>query len=299
MIQKSFNLLYIYWRKFFSKGDFFTIGVILFIFIFCLVGIYQTYEKNHHLLFVFLLIPITHHFGRNDFSLLQKFSNWRKIIFLEYFFNIFPILLIFSFKLDFLYASLCLFTIGILVFLSQKSFKISYPFDVFDPFWVISFRKYKLIFLLPVIIFLIIMGKIYKNENLALFSFFLATIIGSIPYFDREFIAHILTAKFKGKKYLEKQIICGIKNFSIVFIPVFSLNLFFFNWKIAFLGLFSFLLVLLVILTKYTFFENPLVQSIVFIMIIGGYAFGLPLICLPFLYYKAVKKLENVTNQYR
>lgn len=134
MFQKSLYLTYIYWRKLFIKGDFLIIGILLLIFSFCLIGIYQTYEKKY-----FLLSPVVHHFGRNDFSLLQKFSNWRKIIFLEYLFNIIPIVLIFSVKQDFLYAVLCVFVVSILVFLPQKSIKILYPFDIFDPLWVISF----------------------------------------------------------------------------------------------------------------------------------------------------------------
>lgn len=296
MIRVVFYLIYIHWRKFFSKGDWLTIGVLLAVFSFCLIGIYQTYEKNYYFLFIFLISSMAHHFGRNDFQLLQKKSNWRKIIFLEYLFNILPILLIFSLKQDFLYAVLCVFVVSILVFLPQKSFKIVYPFAIFDPFWVVSFRRYKLIFLFPILIFLLVMGKIYDNENLALFVFFLTAILGVIPYFEREFLAHILASKFKGEKYLGKQILCGMKNFSILFIPIFVLSFVFFSWEITFLGLFSFLFVFLAILTKYTFFENTLMQSIVFVMIIGGYSLGFPLICLPFLYYKAVKNLENVTN---
>lgn len=299
MIQKSFNLVYIYWRKFFNKGDFLTFGGILSVFIFCLTGIYQTYQENNYFLFIFLLIPISHHFGRGDFLLLQKFSNWRKIIFLEYFFYITPILLIFSIKKDFVYVVLCVFVVVILIFLPQKNLKISYPFNFFDPFWIISFRKYKLIFLLPVIIFLVIMGKIYNNESLALFSFFLIAIMGVIPYFEREFYAHMLISTFKGRKYLHKQMIYGMKNFTFLIIPFFILIFCIFSWKIAILGLLSFLFPLLGVLTKYTFFENTISQSIVFVVILGGYAFGLPFLCLPFLYYQAikkVKKLQNVTN---
>lgn len=296
MFQKSLYLTYIYWRKIFSKGDWLTIGALLAVFSFCLVGIYQTYEKNYYFLFVFLISLVAHHFGRNDFPLLQRFSNWRKIIFLEYLFTILPILLIFSIKQDFLYAVLCVFVVSILVFLPQKSIKIVYPFAIFDPFWVVSFRRYKLIFLFPLLIFLLVMGKIYDNENLALFVFFVMAILGAIPYFEREFLIHILVSKFKGEKYFGRQILCGIKNFTILFLPIFVLSLVLFSWKITFLGVFSYLVVALAILTKYTFFENPLMQSIIFVIIMGGYAFGLPLICLPFLYYKAVKKIKKLQN---
>lgn len=296
MLQKSFYLIYISWRKFFVKGDFFSLGILLAVYTFSIVGIYQTYEKKYYFLFLFLLFPVSHHLGRSDFSLLQNFPKWRKLIFLEYLLHTLPILLFFSIKQDFLYAFISFLVPAILVFLPQKSLKINYPFAVSDPFWIISFRKYKLIFLFPILVFLLIMAKIYQNENLALFVFILTAILGIIPYFEREFLAHIFASKFKGEKYLEKQIICGMKNFSILFFPIFTLILMLFHWKIALLGLFCFLFVLLSVLTKYVFFENPLVQSIVFIMILGGYSFGLPIICLPFLYYKAVKKLKNVTN---
>lgn len=296
MFQKSLYLTYIYWRRLFTKDDWLTIGVLLAVFSFCLVGIYQTYEQNYYFLFIFLISSVAHHFGRNDFPLLQQFSDWRKIIFLEYLFNILPIVLIFSIKQDFLYAVLCVFVVSILVFLPQKSIKIVYPFAIFDPFWVVSFRRYKLIFLFPLLIFLLVMGKIYDNENLALFVFFLTAILGVIPYFEREFLAHILASKFKGEKYLGKQILCGMRNFTILFLPIFVLSLVLFSWKITFLGMFSYLIVMLAILTKYTFFENLLVQSIVFTMIMSGYAFGLPLICLPFLYYQAIKKIKKSQN---
>lgn len=296
ILQKSLFLSYIHWRKFFRKGDFFTIGVLLFVFVFCLVGIYQTYEKNNYFLFAFLLSPVAHHFSRNDFALLEHFRHWRKIIFLEYFINILPVLLIFCIKQDILYAILCLFGVILLVFLPRKSIKIPYPFDVFDPFWVISFRKYKLALLYPTFVFLLIMGKRYENENLALFTFVLTAILGAIPYFEREFLAHLLVCKFKGRKYLERQFLCGVKNFSVLFLPLFALSWLLFSWKVAFLGLFSYLFLALALVSKYAFFQNPLRQSFVFVLMIAGYSFGLPLLCLPFLYYRAVKMLENVTN---
>lgn len=299
MLQTALYLIYIYWRKFFVKGDYLSLGILLTILTLSLIGIYQTYTENYYFLFVFLLIPISHHFNRNDFVLLQNTSKHKVIIFLEYFFNSLTILLIFSVKQDFLYAFISVLVLVILVFLPQKSLKIKYPFSVFDPFWIISFRKYKLIFLLPVILFLMIMGKIYDNENLILFSFGLVGILATIPYFEREFKAHIVSSAFKKEVYLEKQIRCGIKNFLLLSFPFILLIISFLSWEILIFSLGIVLLPLLGILTKYAFFENTILQSIVFTLILANYSFGLPIICLPFLYHQAVKKvkkIQNVTN---
>lgn len=291
-----FYLIYIFWRKFFVKGDFLALGFIVFIFTFSIIGIFKTYEDNYYFLFLFFFIPLTHHLQRKDFSLLKSLSKWRFIVFLEYFFNNIFIFIIFCIKKDFLNAFLCVLFLIFLIFLPQKRLKISLPFLLFNPFWIISFRKYKLIFTFPLFLFLIGIAKVYNNPNLALFSLFLLSFLATIPYFEREYIAHVVFSDFKGEKFLYKQIFYGFLNYIILSFPFSVFVLILLGWEIALFSLLFFIFPLLGVLSKYTFFENPLLQSIFYISILLGYSLGLPLISLPFLYWKSIKKIKRIQN---
>lgn len=302
MIKVAFGLVYIHLRKLFAKGDYLTIGVLIAGLLFVVSAIYQRYESFYLLPFVFLFSTISHHLMRDDFSLLKIRKDFRKIIFIEYFLYNFLFLGVFLVKKDWFFAFIYLLSLILVVFIPQKTMKIKYPFDLFDPFWHISFRKYKIIliifFAIILIIFfaimLIVIAKNYENPNLALFAFFVVSVISTLPYFEREFPLHIVISSYLGQRYLLEQIKVGSINFAIVFVPVLMMYFICFRlenfWILFLFSTFP----LLGILTKYAFFDNKIVQNLSFVLILGGIFYGIPLLAIPFLYHKSVQKIKRI-----
>lgn len=299
MLKVALYLVYIYFRKFYTKGDLLTFCTIFGIISVSLIAIYQNYYDYYYLLFLFAFGTLFHHFERKDLNFLKNNKYYKKIIFLEYLIINIPFISLFLIKKDFLFALIYLIFIGICVFIPQNTIKIKYPFDVTDPFWHISFRKYKLIGVLPIVFVLIFIGKIYNNINLGIFGLFLVAFLSVFPYFERESIFYIHFSHFSAEKYIRKQIITGGINFLCVFTPfclTFWLLFAFEQWWIVFV---FFIFPLLNLLMKYTFFENILFHNIIFVVVLSLFQLGVPLLVLPFFYYKSIakiKKIQYVTN---
>lgn len=303
MMQTALYLTYIYYRKFFVKGDLLAVSLLLGGVLFSLFAIFQNYADYYFLLFIFLLGTVSHHLQRKDIQLLKNYTNHRKILFTEYCIENFLILFVFLLKTDFRNLIIYLFCIVIITFLPQKTQKTRYPFVIFDPQWHISFRKYKLVMFFPLSFILIWIGYSYKNENLGIFSLLLASFICTIPYFERELQAHIVISDYLGKNYLWKIIKTGFLNFLIFFLPIFITFLIVFQ-SFSYVWSFPifFLLPLVGILTKYVFFESLIVQSLVFFAVVAGTPYGVPLVAIPLLHYKSVqsiKKMQYANHQYQ
>lgn len=293
LLKIAFYLTYVFWRKFFVKGDFLALSLIFVGLFGSLIGIYKTYTENYYLLFFFLLGTIFHHFNREDFSLLKNNHHWRIIILLEYGISNFPILLIFILKNDFINA---IYYASVLIFCSfspQKTQKFPLPFGLFDPLWHNTFRKYKLIFSIPIGLFFMIMAKIYHNENVAIFGILMTALAGSMPYFDREHQAHIAISFFRGKAYLHRQIFVGLLNYALISIPI-GICVVVTNWELLFYFVLFFSIPLLGIFTKYTFFDSQFAQNIIFVFLLSGFFYGLPILTFPILYYISIKKINKM-----
>lgn len=292
MIKIAFYLVYIQWRKFFVRGDYFSFGILLVALFLSLYAIYQHYTDYYLLLFLFPTSTLFQHFGRSDFSLLKGRDNFRAIIFLEYLISNLPVLLLFSYKEDFLYAIFCLIFLAILIFLPQKSPKIKYPFVLFDPFWHVSFRKYKLILFVILALLFVFIGKVYENFNLSLFGILLIAFIGIFPYFEREFKIHINTSAYSSKLYLHKQILTGYINFLLILAPTVIFFLVSYKFEISWWILPICFLPLLGVLSRYAYFESILSQTIICIFSIATLQYGLVFFVLPFLYFRALSQLK-------
>ena len=173
---------------------------------------------------------------------------------------------------------------------------LHYPFKMFDPFWVISFRKNKLVLFFPLIFLFGYMGFKYNNENLyyAVLVFFGA--IASIPSFEREELIHIKVSYFIGKNYLFQQfkVIC----FNFIYLGFLLGILFVILQQWFLLALIPILLFfpMLNLLFKYVFFERKIIHSIFFALFLGNIIYGFPLLLIPFLYFKAIKNLNKIQN---
>ena len=167
---------------------------------------------------------------------------------------------------------------------------------MFDVFWTISFRKYKLFLLIPVLGFLVYMGFKYQNSNLQYFVLLASGIILCIPSNEREKLHFIKSSSFIGKNYLLQQIKTTIYNSIFVLIPIAIVYAVLQEYdKIIFIPL---LLILPIVnlLFKYVFFDRIVVHNIAFVFFVGNLMFGFPLLFIPILYFKSIKNLKIIQN---
>ena len=216
----SFCLVYVYYRRLFSKGDSLTIISLILVFLYALYGLYHHYDSIYYLLWALPLGVLAYHNERKDLELLKIYPYYRFIIIAEYGIENFPFLLLILWKGDFITVIVLVILLMIIAFLPQRSWVLRYPFSLVDPFWHITFRQYKLLIGIPLAIALVIIGGIYENPNLALFALSITALIGCMPYFEREFTAHIVVASYRGKDYLIEQLKAGVFNSTLLFIPI-------------------------------------------------------------------------------
>ena len=296
----SLYLSYIYYRRLFAKGDLLTIVVLITTMVGALYVLYLHYASWSWILALFPLATLSYHNSREDLSLLRTHPHYRRVLLGEYFIENLPFILLLIVKEDYLWATLYFLGLCLIPWLAQRQFTIPFPFSLSDPLWHTAFRKYKLLFSLPLLIGLVVIAGIYDNPNLALFAFGAMGLVCCIPYFEREHPSYITIAAQRGKDYLHSQLIAGIQNTALVFSPI-GLTYFicFGIDKIA--VLFLCLGVAIVgVLTKYAFFNHPLPQSFAIMAIFLGVFYILPLLLLPYFYFLAIQniqKYQHVTDK--
>lgn len=292
-----FYLLTIQFRKLLSKGD--TLGIVLLILfhIGTAILVFLNYEKSENYKYLLFLEPILLHLNRNDFELLKIRKNYKLLIFIEYLIYCLPIYIVLILKREFFTTISILVFYALFITIPKINFKVlKYPFQLFNVFWHISFRKYKLILLLPIIIGLIIISEIYKNENLIYFAVLILVIIACIPSFERENLEEIKINPFNAKKYFFYQFKNSIINTSYLLIPVLITLFALLKFEMALISFSIILIPLINILLKYVYFFNPLTHQISFIIFLAlsFSMFGVPILLLPFIYKKAINNLNSI-----
>lgn len=290
----SFCLVYVYYRRLFSKGDSLTIISLILVFLYALYGLYHHYDSIYYLLWALPLGVLAYHNERKDLELLKIYPYYRFIIIAEYGIENFPFLLLILWKGDFITVIVLVILLMIIAFLPQRSWVLRYPFSLVDPFWHITFRQYKLLIGIPLAIALVIIGGIYENPNLALFALSITALIGCMPYFEREFTAHIVVASYRGKDYLIEQLKAGVFNSTLLFIPILIIYFICFQWQYIELLPLYIAIPTVGVLTKYAFLEQPLWQGVVLIIIIVSVLYIIPVIAIPYFYYLAIKNIKKI-----
>ena len=140
---------------------------------------------------------------------------------------------------------------------------------------------------------LIIIGAVYQNPNLALFALGLTAFIGCIPYFEREFEAHINVSVYRGKDYLLQQLKAGLLNISLLFIPVFITYIICFQWQYAEVLPLYISVPILGVLSKYAFWNNTLWQTLALLAVSIGVIYIIPVIAIPYFYYLAIQTVKK------
>lgn len=296
-------LILIRLRNFLPKGDSFANFLFFLFYVLSIYFLNKIYVKyGSYFIYASLLDIFLYHSNRKDLELIKRYKDFKLLIFVEYLIYALPFLFIYVINANFWFIVIQLLFTFLTVFIKPQSFKANkYPFLLFDPFWHICFRKYKLIIFFPIVIMLNYLGWEYDNENLNIASLFVAGLFACVPSFQREEIDHIKISYFKARQYIVKQIKNVLYNSSFLCVSILFCFLVFRKWDLlVFLPLLFFVPVVN-ILFKYSFYFNTFLHQLFFILFIVYVQSGLPLLVLPFLFYKSIKTIEKIqyaTNSY-
>jgi len=295
MIRIIQTLILIRLRKFLPPGD--KLALILFFcgYILCFVCINEKFEVLRNYSLVFSLDIFFYHINRKDIELIKLSRKWKLVLLGEYFVYSFPYLVLFLLNSEYLLAVLFFILTTASISIPQVNGKtIKYPFRLFDPFWHICWRKNKLLLFFPLIIFLVVIGDLYNNENLIIASFFVASIFTALPSFQREVYESIKMSTYIGKHYLQKQFKTAIFNSLIITIPLIVTLFLFQKWQLLFFTPLIFAFPLVNILFKYSFFSNQFLHQVMFVVFLSTLPLGIPIIAIPFLYLKSIKTIKAI-----
>ncbi|MCC9041534.1 hypothetical protein LNQ81_02230 [Myroides sp. M-43] len=296
MITLLSYLISIRFRKFISKGDYIAMSLIIGLYIGVALVCYFNYEVVRGTYYIVFLDAILYHLGRTDVELLKVYKHYRFVLWLEYMIYSIPFLTVLALKREFIGLSVVIVIYYLLSYIPKKqSIVIKVPFSLVNPFWHISFRKYKLLWILPIVILFSVMGIKYNNGNLVIASFVLVGMIASIATFERERIIEIKVSTLSAKEYIEKQVKTEMWNTLTLILPVLVLvNVLSFDWNYVFLGSLILAIPMCNVILKYAFYESVFKQQ----LFIGGcfLGLGLPLLAIPFLYKRAIRQLNQIKD---
>lgn len=297
MIKILHYLFTIRFRKLISKDDHIAVFLIILLYLTCAFLVFRNYEHFQNYILLFFLDVVGYHLQRSDIEILRLKKNYKLILFLEYLIYSMPFHLVLLFKEKFLLiAGVLIFNI-FLINLPKSNFKtIRYPFNLFNVYWHICFRKYKLICVFPFLVILIYIAAKYKNDNLIYFVVLVLAAIGCMPSFEIEKTEEIKRNPFTAEKYLWFQLKNTVLNTFYIVIPIFIIMGCFQQWEKLFLIIIVFIPPVLNVILKYMYFNNNLIHQIVFTLFVSSifFFYGAPLLATPFMYKKAIKNLNAI-----
>lgn len=295
MVKIVYVFILIRLRKFFGKVDFSTYVLAL---TFCAFGSYillYNVEKYSYFFLLFSLGILRYHSQRRDLELLKLNKKYKKILYLEYsiYSLVFTVPLLISFK----WIPLVLYNVLIFLYINfstqiKLNYVIKYPFKLFDPFWVISFRKNKLVLIIIPVLFFIHVGNKYDNHNLILFAYLLTSVVLSMPSFQRESLYFIKVSQHQD--YLKSQLKTSFYNSLFLIVPILLTTLIFGKFKLLWILALVPIPMFLNILLKYAFFKQIIQHQFLFVIILSGTQYFLPFLAMPFLFQKSRKKLNSI-----
>lgn len=263
--------LYLFYRTAFAP----------FIYIFIALGfVYRLSEKS-----------------RNDF-ISQCFNerSYYKIRIVENLFCVMPFIIILLVHLQFLSVLLLVVLSTLLAFRTfSQQLNISIPTPFYKkPFeFIVGFRSSW--FLLPLIYFVTIMAVIVKNLNLGIFTLFAVFVLSFSFYLKPEDSYFVWIFKQNPKGFLWNKIKTAALHSTYISLPITVILCIVFkaeSYYIAGFHIAGYLLLSLIILTKYSVYPQQIniPQLIIFVSCVGFPP--LLLIVIPYLYIQSVKHLK-------
>lgn len=295
MVKILHYLFLVRFRKLVSKDDYLAVSLIVLFYFAVGFLVYKNYEAFRAYIPLFFVDVIAYHLQRSDIEILKLKKNYKVILFTEYILYSLPFYLVLAVKKEFfIITGIILFKILLINAPILHLKVIRYPFNLFNVHWHISFRRYKLIYVFPFLVALIYVAVNYKNENLILLMFIILSFIACVPSFERERIEEISINPFTARKYLFYQLKSTFVNTFYLVIPIVVILCFFQQWQKLLLVAIVFIPPLINVFFKYIYFENNFLHQITFSLFIASniFLFGIPVLALPFMYKKAIEKLN-------
>ena len=284
-------------RKLISKDDYLAVALIVLLYFGIAFLVYHNYESFRNYIPLLFLDVIAYHLQRNDVEILKLKKNYKTILFTEYVIYSFPFYLVLLLKKEFIVIVAVLLFKIVLINAPRLNLKtIKYPFNLFNIHWHISFRRYRLIYVFPFLIALIYVAISHQNANLIFLVFLILSFIACIPSFERESTEEIGINPFRAKKYLLYQLKNVLINTFYIVIPIALTLCFFQQWEKLLFVIIVFIPPLINVFFKYIYFDNTIIHQIIFILFVVSniFLFGVLLLFLPFIYKKAIEKLNTI-----
>lgn len=297
MIKILHYLFLIRFRKLISKDDYLAVALIVLLYFGIAFLVYHNYESFRNYIPLLFLDVIAYHLQRNDVEILKLKKNYKTILFTEYVIYSFPFYLVLLLKKEFIVIVAVLLFKIVLINAPRLNLKtIKYPFNLFNIHWHISFRRYRLIYVFPFLIALIYVAISHQNANLIFLVFLILSFIACIPSFERESTEEIGINPFRAKKYLLYQLKNVLINTFYIVIPIALTLCFFQQWEKLLFVIIVFIPPLINVFFKYIYFDNTIIHQIIFILFVVSniFLFGVLLLFLPFIYKKAIEKLNTI-----
>lgn|SRR5690554_515254 len=279
-------------------GDSSIVTLFLVFFSYILLGLisYQVYVVKSVFFYLFFADSVFYHINRKDIKLL-RFSNKHKLyLFCEYLLYSTPFLLILLFEKKITHILAILLAYFTLIYIPRIEIKyLKYPFNLITPHWVTLFRRYKIIFVLVIFMFLCVMGYLHNNYNIFIFVLISISFICCLPSFERERVIEIKYSELNSEEYLNKQIASGLKNILCVISPFFLfISIITLDVNFVLYSIISILIPSVNILLKYYFFKSILNQQLY--MIFAIIFFGIPFLLVPLMYKKTILNINKIKN---
>lgn len=291
-----YTLVSIRFRKVIAKDDLTAIILVVLLYIALAYFLHLKIEDVGGLIYLFFLDSVLYHQKRKDLDLLKTNKKYKIILLTEYTFYSLPFLVVLLLHCKLISVLLILLLYFFVIITPKINFRtIRYPFKLLDPYWHITFRKYKVIYWLPILLVISYMGIKHDNVNIQIFVLGILMIVSCLPSFEREREIEIKYALHDSEGYLIQQVKNTFFNTCYVVIPIsllLCISAFDVNLMLGLIVVFLFPLVNIVL--KYAFFYKPLTQQIFVIITIAS--LGVPLLLIPFLYKKAIANLKELKD---
>ncbi|WP_140503676.1 hypothetical protein [Flavobacterium pectinovorum] len=124
----------------------------------------------------------------------------------------------------------------------------------------------------------------------------MASIFTVLPSFQRETIESIKVSAYYGKDYLHKQFKTATINSLIICVLIIVTLSLFQKWKLLCFTPLIFVIPLINIIFKYSYFNNKFLHQLMFAVFVSTLPLGIPLIAIPFLYLKSIKTIKVIQH---
>ncbi|KOY86454.1 hypothetical protein AD998_10130 [bacterium 336/3] len=225
-------------------------------------------------------------------------KTYQKIRIIENLIVVTPFLLFLLYKTELLFVGVLIILAILFSFVQLKNrgdFTIPTPFYKYPFEFMVGFRN--TFYLFFVAYGLLVAGILSKNVNLAVFAIIIVFLVSLTFYMNTEDKFYVWIYSLSSKKFLFKKIGVALFYTTCILLPIFISLIIFFPkewWMIGIFMVWGYLLLLAVILMKYSVFPEKVMLKESFLFALNFQVPPLLLILIPYWYIQSLKKLDKI-----